>query len=149
MPIALAITAPVQWVASCGGSVGGQARPPVDHLLAERLDPRGPGLVAQQPVDALLGEALLPAPDAGLGLAGPTHDLDGAEAVGREQHDLGSPDMLLRRVAVTDDRLQAAAIGGFSVTEIPGRMPKTRMRQTRRESPIGFTRQIFSTSPVC
>ena len=35
-----------------------------------------------------------------LRLARPAHDLDGAEPVRRQQHDLGPPDMLLRAVAV-------------------------------------------------
>ena len=38
-----------------------------------------------------LGEALLPAPDAGLRLARPAHDRDRPEAIGTEQHDLGPP----------------------------------------------------------
>ena len=42
MPAASAMAAPVQWVASCGGSV----HDPVDDLLAERRHPRGTGLVA-------------------------------------------------------------------------------------------------------
>ena len=97
----------------CGASGGGlraTARP--NNPLAERRHPRGTGLVAQQPIDPFLGEAFLPAPDAGLGLARPTHDLDGAEAARRKQDDLGPPGMLLRGVAVADDRLQAAAIDG-------------------------------------
>src|SRR3982751_4130333 len=57
-------------------------------------------------------KAPLPAPDAGLRLAGSAHDLDRAEAAGRKQHDLGPPGMLLRGVAVADDRFQAAAIEG-------------------------------------
>ena len=36
------------------------------HLGLERRDARGPGLVAQQPIDAFRDEPLLPAPDAGL-----------------------------------------------------------------------------------
>jgi hypothetical protein len=90
----------------------GQGHDPVDDLLSERRNPRRPGLVAQEAVDPLFREALLPAPDAGLGLACPAHDLDRAEAAGRKQHDLGPPGMLLRGVAVADDRLQAAAIDG-------------------------------------
>ena len=54
MPTALAMAA--------AGPVGrlvrrlgcGQRHHPVDHLLPERRDARGPGLVAQQPVDPLL-----------------------------------------------------------------------------------------------
>ena len=71
----------------------------------ERLDARRPGFVVQQAINTFRGEALLPAPDAGLRLAGATHDRDGAQAVGRIEHDLGAPDVLLRRVAVADDRL--------------------------------------------
>src|SRR5215208_6374068 len=73
---------------------------------------RRPGLVAQQAVDPFRGEAFLPAPDAGLRPARPAHDLDGAKTVRRQQHDLGPPGMLLRDVAVTDDRPHAAAIDG-------------------------------------
>src|SRR4051812_44166419 len=111
-PAALAIAAPVQWVVSCGGSVAGQRHHLVDDLLAERRNARRPGLVAQQAVDPFRGEAFLPAPDASLRLARPAHDLNGAKTVRRQQHDLGPPGMLLRDVAVTDDRPQAAAIDG-------------------------------------
>ena len=90
----------------------GQRHHLVDDLLAERRNARRPGLVAQQAVDPFRGEAFLPAPDAGLRLARPAHDLDGAKTVRRKQHDLGPPGMLLRGVAVTDDRPQAAAIDG-------------------------------------
>src|SRR5829696_5636888 len=90
----------------------GQGHRLVDHLLTERLDARGPGLVPQKAVDALLDEALLPAPDAGLRLAGPAHDRDHADTVRRQQHDLGPPDMLLRAVAVARDYRQTAAVGG-------------------------------------
>ena len=62
-------------------------------------------------IDPFRGEAFLP-PDAGLRLARPAHDLDGAKTVRRQQHDLGPSGMLLRDVAVTDDRPQAAAIDG-------------------------------------
>ena len=112
MPAALAMAAAVQWVASCGGSVAVSATTRSITSCPSGLTREGPRLVAQEAVDPFFGEALLPAPDAGLRLAGPAHDLDRAEAVGREQHDLGPPDMLLRRVAVADDCLQTAAIGG-------------------------------------
>ena len=115
MPAAFAIIAAVQWVASAGGSVSGQRDHPLRHLGPERRDARGPRLVAQETFAAFLGEALLPAPDAGLRLARPAHDRDRAEAVGAEQHDLGPPDVLLGRVAVADQRLQAAAVGGRDV----------------------------------
>ena len=60
---------------------------------------RGPRLVAQQPVDALGGETLLPAPDARLGFAGLAHDRIRAEVLDAEQHDLRSPHVLLRQIA--------------------------------------------------
>lgn len=77
---------------------------------AEWRNPRRPRLVAQQPVVAFCGKAFLPAPHAGLRLAGPTHDLGGADAIGGQKHDLGAPDMLLWGVAVPDQCRQAGAI---------------------------------------
>ena len=69
-------------VGRLGGRVAQrQGDHPLGHLRAERRDARWPCLVAQQTVVALLGEALLPAPDAGLRLAGPAHDPIGADAI--------------------------------------------------------------------
>ena len=110
-PAALAIAAPYN--GSPRARLGrGQRHHLVDDLLAERRNARRPGLVAQQAVDPFRGEAFLPAPDASLRLARSAHDLNGAKTVRRQQHDLGPPGMLLRDVAVTDDRPQAAAIDG-------------------------------------
>jgi hypothetical protein len=53
---------------------------------------------------------LLPAPDAGLRLAGPSHDLDGADALSAKQDALRAPNVLLRCVAVLDRRGQAAMV---------------------------------------
>lgn len=92
-----AIMSAAQCVVSAGGSSSVSA--------TTRRNARGPRLVAQQPFKAFLSEALLPAPDAGLGLAGPPHDFDGANTVGAQQHDLGTPDMLLRTVAVADQAI--------------------------------------------
>ena len=80
------------------------------HLRAERRNARGPRLVAQQARNTLLHEPFLPAPDAGLGLACLPHDLVGPDTVRRKQHDLGTPDMLLRRVAVLQNCLQPLAV---------------------------------------
>src|SRR5438067_9211086 len=80
------------------------------HFRFERRDARWPGLVAQETFDTLFGKALLPSPDAGLRLARPPHDLDRADAGRTEQHDLGSPDMLLGGVAVADQRVEAAMV---------------------------------------
>ena len=54
MPIALAIMAAVQWVVSPGGSASVSATTRSATSGAERRDARGPRLVAQQAVDALL-----------------------------------------------------------------------------------------------
>lgn len=68
------------------------------------------GLVAQKALEALAGEAFLPAADAGLGLAGVAHDRARADAFGHQQHDLCAPDVLLRRVAVFDENSQPSPI---------------------------------------
>jgi hypothetical protein len=47
-------------------------------------------------------------------------DLDRAEPVRREQDDLGPPSVLLRGVAVTNDRLQPAAVLRFERDRYPG-----------------------------
>ena len=142
MPAALAMAAPVQWVASCGGSVAVRATTRSMTSWPSGANPRRPGLVAQQAVDPFLGEAFLPAPDAGLGLPRPAHDLDRAEAAGRKQHDLGPPGMLLRGVAVADDRLQAAAIDGAESDGDTGAHAPDLHGQTHRESRRGFKCQI-------
>src|SRR5665811_1380012 len=107
-----AIMAEVQWVASAGGSAWVSIT-----TCSVMFDPSGrmrwPRLVAQETVIAFLHEAFLPAPDTGLRLTGPAHDLIGANTVRAEQDDLGSPDMLVRGVAVPRERLQTAAICGL------------------------------------
>ena len=77
---------------------------------SQRLDARGPRLVAQQTVITFLHEALLPAPDTGLRFAGPTHDFIGADSIRAQQDDLGPPDMLVWRIAIPREHLQTAAI---------------------------------------
>jgi hypothetical protein len=101
-----------------------QRHHPLGDFRAERGNARGPCLVAQQPLEPFLGEPLLPAPHAGLGLAGSPHDLHGAVAVGAQQDDPGAPGMLLPRIAVVDERRQPLAIGrrnpeGDSCTHAP------------------------------
>ena len=84
-----------------------------------------PRLVPQQPVDALLHEALLPAPDDGFGLAGPAHHIEGSAAVGRGQDDPGPPDMLLGRTAIRHDRLKPTAIFRRDVDDDPCSHPES------------------------
>ena len=78
----------------------------VCHPCPQRRDARRAGLVAQQAVHPRRHEALLPAPDTGLGLTGQPHDLARAVPVGREQHDPRPPHMLLRAVPIHDHRVQ-------------------------------------------
>jgi len=70
----------------------------------------GRGLITQEAVVTRLHEAFLPPPHTGLRLAGPAHNLIGADTVCAQQNDLGPPDMLMRRVAIPRDRGQTAAI---------------------------------------
>src|SRR3954462_11636693 len=81
------------------------------HLRTERRDARGPRLVVQEAVDAFLHEPLLPAPDAGLRLAGPAHDLVGANTVGAREDDRRPPSVFLRGATVSGDRFKSAADG--------------------------------------
>ena len=83
----------------------------LSHFRAERRNARGSRLVTQQTFDAFRGEAFLPAPYARLGLAGLSHDVDGADAVSAQQDNLGTPDVLLTRVAILDERYQSLTIG--------------------------------------
>ena len=89
-----------------------QSDDPRGGFIAQRLDARGPRLVAQKAVKTFIRKALLPAPDAGFRLARLAHDPVGAHAIGGEHNDPAAPDMLLRGVAVLDHRKKAAAVGG-------------------------------------
>ena len=126
-----------------GGRIGlGQRHDPLGDIRPQRRNPRGPRLVAQQPIEAFRHEPFLPAPDAGFRSAGLAHDLVGADAVGGQKDDLGPPDMLLGAVAVPGQRFQAAANGGLRVMEIPVRIPQTRTQQSAgnpiRDSNVRF-----------
>ncbi len=71
-----------------------------------------PGLIPQQTIDALVHEALLPAPNAGLGLAGLGHDSRGSTALAAQKNNPRSPDVLLRTHRISDDRPQSLTIAG-------------------------------------
>lgn len=96
---------------------------------------RGPRLVAEQSFEAFGGEALLPASHAGLGVDGLQHDLDGPDAIAAQQsdveNDLGTPSVLLRCIAIPDQRIQALAINrrngeGYSCGRAPDSHPNPR-----------------------
>jgi hypothetical protein len=80
-------------------------------VRSQRRDARGACLIVQEAIVTRRHEAFLPAPHTGLRLAGPAHDLIGANNVGAQQDDLSPPDMLVRGVAIPRERLQATAIG--------------------------------------
>ena len=80
------------------------------HRCRQPRDPRRTGLVAQQPVDPLRHETLLPAPHGDLALARLPHDRGRADAVCRHQHDARSPHMFLRAIPIRDDRRQTHTI---------------------------------------
>ena len=110
IPTAFAIIVAVQWVASAGGSVWVSATTR-SAIRPEWWDARGSCLITQKTVVTRLHKAFLPAPHTGLRLAGPAHNLIGADTVCAQQDDLGPPDMLMRCVAIPYDRAQTAAIG--------------------------------------
>jgi hypothetical protein len=90
------------------------------HLWTVPGDPRGARLVSQEAVDALFHEPLLPAPDAGLRRAGLAHDLIGPDTVGAQKHNVCSPNVLLRGVAVPGDRFKPTAIWSRDLNGNPG-----------------------------
>ena len=96
------------------GRIGpGERDDTLGDIRPEWRDARGSRLIAQEAVVTRLHEAFLPAPHTGLRLAGPAHDLIGADAVRAQQDDLGPPDMLMRGVAIPRERCQTAAISGL------------------------------------
>jgi hypothetical protein len=108
------MAAAVQCVVSPGVGLG-QRNHPFGDLAPERRHARGARLVAQKPVDPGGHEPLLPAPDCGLALAGQTHDLDRSATFTRQQHDPGTPDVLLRAVAIGHHRFKANTVGGTHI----------------------------------
>src|SRR5436309_148572 len=112
IPTALAMAAPVQWVACAGGPAKVKATTcsAISELNGGMRD--GRVLSRHSPGSTLRAKPLLPTPDDGLSLSGPPHDLGRAVPGGCQQDDLGSPDMLLRTVAVGDNCLQRGSVGG-------------------------------------
>src|SRR5262245_1823726 len=95
IPIALAMAAPVQWVASAGGPAKVKATTRSAILGSKGGIRDGRVLYTQQSGGAFGAKPFLPTPDHGLGLAGLPHDLGGAVPNGGQQDDLRPPDMLL------------------------------------------------------
>ena len=97
-PVALAIIRPVQWVASPGGSAQVSATTRCTVAVRRARLAGLAGLVAQQPVDAGLGEALLPAPHRRPADPGAPGDLGHVQPLGRGQDDPSPRHMLLGRL---------------------------------------------------
>src|SRR4029079_5966961 len=87
MPLARAIRSAVQWVVSTGGSAS--------VSVTTRAATSGPSggmregrvLSCRRPSMPSFMQPFLPAPDAGLRLAGPAHDLVGANTVAAREDD--------------------------------------------------------------
>src|SRR3954454_481098 len=69
-------------------------------------------LVSQKAVDAFLGEALLPTPHRGSAHVGLTRDLDDGPSFRRKHNDPGSLNVLLRTIAVIEDRGKRGPVVG-------------------------------------
>ena len=87
-----------------------QGNDAIDGLGRQGRNARRSGLVAGQPLDPLMHKAFLPAPDHGFALADCAGNGGRARTVGSQNNDLRPPDVLLRTVAIPDDRLQASPI---------------------------------------
>jgi hypothetical protein len=87
-----------------------QGNDTIDGLDRRRRNARGSGFVAGEPLDPLMHKALLPAADHGFALADRAGNSGRARAVGSQNNDLRPPDVLLRTVAIPDDRLQVSPI---------------------------------------
>ena len=88
----------------------GQLDNTANSLPRKRRLTRRPRLVLQERVHTRLHIPFLPAPDAGLGLACPPHNLRCAAPGTGEKNDVRPPDMLLRAVAIRNDRLKPSTI---------------------------------------
>ena len=87
-----------------------QINNPLDDIGSQRSLAGPARLVAQQTIDALAHEALLPAPDNRLRQPRPAHDFQRSAAIGRGQNDAGARRMFLRSVAIPDDPIEATPI---------------------------------------
>ena len=119
---------------------------PYVFVNERKRDARWPRLVAQETVITCLHEAFLPAPDTGLRLAGPAHDLIGTTPSAVNRTISARQTCLcgaLRSRASAFSRRRSA---GLRVMEIPVRMRQTRMHPLTWESLPGFKCQTQSTS---
>jgi hypothetical protein len=127
-----------------GGRIAlGQRHDPLGDIRPQRRNPRGPRLVAQQPIEAFRHKPFLLAPDAGFRGAGLAHDLVGADAIGGQKDDLGPPHMLLRAVAVPGHGFQAVANGGCNNQRDSYTHPTDSHAHARHGIPAGIQMSDF------
>ena len=139
MPTASAISAPVQWVVSPGGSLDGQRHDALGHPGPSGAMREGRVLSRRRPSNALRMNRSCQRQTQVLDL--PVWRMISLvpSALGRKQHDLGSPDVLLRRVAVLDQSLKPIHVGRSDGKGNAGaHVAQTRTPRVRRESPSGI-----------
>jgi hypothetical protein len=85
---------------------------PLDHGSRQGLAARRASGVLEKPVDAGLRIAAAPAPHGQSARANAGGHLGGTQALASQQNNPSSPDDLLRRVAITNQVLQAIPISG-------------------------------------
>src|SRR4051794_39367564 len=103
---------PVQCVAALGGSPHGSASTLAMVAGASGVRPGLRVLSRRRPSNAFLGEALLPTPHRGSAHVGLTRDLEDGQSVRRKQNDPGSLNVLLRTIAVIEDRGKRGPVVG-------------------------------------
>lgn len=139
---ALAMARDVQCVASWGGDFSVSATT-VDVLSSAICGL--PGLVAQQPADALVHEAGLPAPDRRLGGIGRRrHDRGRSDTVGTHEHDPGSSDGFCRVSRIGYQRFEPSPI---SLLECDGD-PCNHVPALRRPSSYGIPRRTLPSRSI-
>src|SRR6266567_2357448 len=109
-PTALATMRPVQCVACRGGLPHGSARILATVAAGSGFFARLARLIAQQPVDTLLGEALLPSPYRRTADGSLARHRQHRQAVARQENDPSPLNVFLRPVSITGDRGQSQAI---------------------------------------
>jgi hypothetical protein len=138
MPTALAMAAAVQWVASCGGSVAVSATTRSMIAWPSGATREGRVLSRSRPSTPSSAKRSCQRQTQVFDFASAAHDFDRAEAAGRQKHDLRAPDMFLRSVTISYDRLQAAASGG---AERDGN-PRAHAPDSHAPNPTGIPKWI-------
>jgi len=112
------------------------------YFRAQGRNPRRARSVTEKAIDAFCREPLLPAPNAGLRLARPAHDLMRSNAVRAQKDDRRPPHMFLGSAAVPDHFFKTNAIAGADCNQNTGaHPPDSQMRSTlgipKRTLPLG------------